>query len=87
MEDTKKIDIAKNAFKVALLRRAAINENMHNDEELKKEVEKRKQMLFAKEYMDYIADRDVTVTPKEYVMNMKNTKIHALQPKQIRKEN
>ena len=65
IEDTKKVEIAKNAFKVALLRRAAINENMHNGEELKKEVEKRKQMLFAKEYMDYIAGRDVTVTPKE----------------------
>ncbi|MCX8123206.1 MAG: peptidylprolyl isomerase [Spirochaetes bacterium] len=65
VDDTKRIDIAKNAFKVALLKREAIKDNLQANEELKKEVEKRKNMLFAKEYMDYIADRGIVITPKE----------------------
>ncbi|MDH7553002.1 MAG: peptidylprolyl isomerase [Spirochaetota bacterium] len=65
IDDTKKIDIAKNAFKVALLKREAIKENLQTNEELQKEFQKRKNMLFAKEYMDYIGERGIAVTPKE----------------------
>ncbi len=65
IDDTKRIDIAKNAFKVALLKREAMKENLQKDEELQKEVLKRKDMLFAKEYMDYIAERGVVITQKE----------------------
>ena len=64
-DDAKKIDIAKNAFKVALLKREAIKENLQTDKELQKEFEKRKNMLYAKEYMDYIAERGISVSPKE----------------------
>lgn len=65
IDDTKRIDIAKNAFKVALLKREAMKENLQKDEQLQKEVLKRKNMLFAKEYMDYIAERDIAITQKE----------------------
>lgn len=65
IDDAKKTDIAKNAFKVALLKREAIKENLQQDNELQKEFEKRKNMLFAKEYMDYIAEREISVSPKE----------------------
>lgn len=64
-DDAKKIDIAKNAFKVALLKREAIKENLKTNKELQKEFQKRKNMLFAKEYMDYIAEQGISVSPKE----------------------
>ncbi len=65
LDDAKRIDIAKNAFKVALLKREAIKENLQKDDSLQREVTKRKNMLFAKEYMDYIAERGISLTPKE----------------------
>ncbi len=65
IDDTKRIDIAKNAFKVELLKREAVKENLQKNEDFQKEFQKRKNMLFAKEYMDYIGERGISVTPKE----------------------
>ncbi|MGQ9848165.1 MAG: peptidylprolyl isomerase [Bacteroidales bacterium] len=65
IDDARKVEIAKNSYKVALLRREAMKQKIHENEEFKNEVEKRKKMLFAKEYMNTVADRGVVITPKE----------------------
>lgn len=65
VDNSKMIDIAKNSFKVALLKRAALQENIHENEEFQREVENRRKMLIAGEYMDYVGGKDVSFSAKD----------------------
>lgn len=74
LDELKKIDIAKNAFKVALLKRAALQLGIQNDQEFKKEFDNKKKMLFAREYMDYISEKNIQILPKDVKAEYDNYK-------------
>lgn len=72
--DEKKVAIANNTFKFELLKREAVKKGIVDDPDYIENVKNRQDLLLAREYMNHIGSKGVTVTPKELMDEYNNNK-------------
>ncbi len=69
-----KVAIANNTFKFELLKREAVKNGIADDPDYIENVKNRQDLLLAREYMNHIGSKGVTVTPKEMMAEYNNNK-------------